>query len=403
MKAQRRAVPLGAGTAALVGLLLAVTSCGANPATKPADQPLGAVTTSPSAQPTVSGASPETPVAVPSSTLGQFNRVGIAGTGPMVLPETGSTPGTASDAAPSAANEASAPTGVSAPAKQLPVSYNFLQNTITVNTAASAPGENDWNCRPTTAHPRPVVLVHGTGGNAATNWVTYAALLSNNGYCVFALTYGVASIEASSPIKLGGMNDIASSAQELKSFVARVLSTTHATQVDIVGHSQGTYMPNYWVRFLGGAPYVHNYVSLAPLWQGTGMGGSSQEAAFMKMFGTSMDSAIPICTACGQMVTGSNFATTMSSGRVAAPGINYLNISTKYDELVMPYTSGQLTGYPNMKNVVLQDYCSNDFTEHFEIASDPNAAQFVLAFLNNGTVPSKISCKTVLPFNGFVF
>ncbi|MGN6162300.1 MAG: lipase family alpha/beta hydrolase [Marmoricola sp.] len=287
-------------------------------------------------------------------------------------------------------------------ATNLPVSYNFLANTFQVNTATSAPGENNWRCRPSATHPRPVVLVHGTGGNAATNWVTYAALLSNHGYCVFAPTYGVPALEAQSPVKFGGLNAIQTSAQQLKTFIARVLSTTHARQVDIVGHSQGTYMPNYYVRFLGGAPYVHRYISLAPLWDGTGTAVSGQLNAAGTPYGFTSDTFVPICTACGQMVTGSKFAVLMRSGHVAAPSIQYLNISTRYDELVLPYTSGQLTGYANMRNVVLQNYCATDFTDHFEIASDPNAAQFVLAFLNSGTVPSRVSCRTVLPFNGFV-
>ena len=42
-----------------------------------------------------------------------------------------------------------------------------------------APGTNDWSCKPTAAHPEPVVLVHGTFGNKSTNWQTYGPLLAN--------------------------------------------------------------------------------------------------------------------------------------------------------------------------------------------------------------------------------
>ena len=80
-------------------------------------------------------------------------------------------------------------------ADKYPVSYNFLSSAILAGTQidADAPGSNIWDCKPTSRHPRPVVLVHGTAGNKNTNWQTYAPLLANNGYCVFALTYGVSA------------------------------------------------------------------------------------------------------------------------------------------------------------------------------------------------------------------
>lgn len=280
-----------------------------------------------------------------------------------------------------------------------PVSYDFLQNTVTAGTAASAPGENLWSCRPSARHPRPVVLVHGTGGNAATNWVTYAALLANQGYCVFALTYGVAPQTAASPVAIGGMGDIRDSARQLQAFVARVLRTTGARQVDLIGHSQGTLMPNYWVRFLGGARFVHDYISLAPLWHGEGAGVFDLQSAGGP--GASSDSAVPICTACGQMSAGSAFMTTMRRGRIAARGVHYTNIVTRYDDVVLPYTSGIQTGYRNMRNVVLQDVCANDFSDHLEIASSPNAAQLVLDLLDPAHA-RPVACRTTLPVNGFV-
>ena len=69
---------------------------------------------------------------------------------------------------------------------------------------------------------------------------------------------------------------------------------------------------------------------------------------------------------------------------------------TKYDELVSPYTSGI---EPGMRNITVQDDCATDYTEHFEIASDPVAAGFVLNALDPAH-PRPVPCTVVLPFEG---
>jgi triacylglycerol lipase len=279
----------------------------------------------------------------------------------------------------------------------LPVPYTFLPTAVIagVTPYADPPGANRWTCTPTAAHPHPVVLVHGTAGNKNTNWQTYAPLLANNGYCVFALTYGVYPADGLPLDQVGGREPIEQSAVELSAFVDRVLAATKATKVDIVGHSQGTVVPDYYAKFLGGAHKIDKYVSLASLWHGTNTGGIAVLQAMGAAYG--FDPISPIvakyCGACLEMTTGSAFITKLRAGGVAVPGITYTNIVTRFDELVTPYTSGI---EPGMHNIVVQNQCALDFAEHLEIAADPIAAVDVLNALDPAH-PRPIHCQLVLP------
>lgn len=65
------------------------------------------------------------------------------------------------------------------------------------------------------------------------------------------------------------------SAAEFSRFVDKVLDATGAAKVSNLGHSEGTVMPSYYVKFLGGASKVDKYVGLTPLWDGTTLYGLS--------------------------------------------------------------------------------------------------------------------------------
>ncbi|MBM0123872.1 esterase/lipase family protein [Pimelobacter simplex] len=276
--------------------------------------------------------------------------------------------------------------------KPLPVPYSFLPNAAFGGMpGANAPGTNDFSCKPTAAHPRPVVLVHGLLGNRSTNWQTYGPLLKNNGYCVFSLTYGVEYDVT--PVNLfGGVDDMRVSARQLKRFVTRVLAATGATKVDLVGHSEGTVMPQWYLKFLGGAKRVENYVGLASAYRGTGAAALGNLVA-----GILPDGMLPTgCRSCLQFSPSSTFMRRLHEGGMLQPGVTYTSIVTKYDELVLPYTNGTL---PGVTNVVLQDVCKQDYSEHFQIASSRNAAQLVLNALDPEH-PRPIRCALVLPFVG---
>src|SRR3954452_17588301 len=133
----------------------------------------------------------------------------------------------------------------------------LLTRPAAATAAPSPPGSNDPNCKPTAAHPYPVVLVHGTFENQSM-WTFVSPQIKAAGYCVFALDYGN-----------DATGDIPTSAGQLGSFVDRVLAETGSSKVDLVGHSQGGMMPRYWMRFDGGAGEVEDLVGIAPSNHGT--------------------------------------------------------------------------------------------------------------------------------------
>ncbi|MGB3303980.1 MAG: alpha/beta fold hydrolase [Gordonia sp. (in: high G+C Gram-positive bacteria)] len=292
---------------------------------------------------------------------------------------------------------------VAAPAQadpKLPENYNFFGGIPyeLQHPGGSLPGSNDFNCKPTAEHPRPVILVHGTGGAKTTNWGSYVPMLKNRGYCVFALTYGALPGLPFPMTAVGGMDKIPVSAGQLAKFIDRVRKATGAKTVDIVGHSQGTFMPAYYMKALGGADKVTKYVSLAPLWKGTGSTSPS-----MKWMGQLLgDAPIPVCIGCGGMLPGSDvYNKIWRGGSPYVKGVDYTNIMTRYDELVVPYTAGYVPGRKgeSVKNIVVQDSCSQDYSEHMAIAGSRRAAYMVLNALDPEH-PVKVPCEFVPPFTG---
>jgi triacylglycerol esterase/lipase EstA (alpha/beta hydrolase family) len=130
-----------------------------------------------------------------------------------------------------------APSAQAAPSAKLPVPYNLAPGVAQQLLAADSPppGANNWACRPSAAHPEPVILTHGLGANQTVNWQTYSPLLANNGYCVYTLTYGAPAVPV--PIyQPAGLAPMEQSAAQLSAFVDKVLASTGAAKVDILGH-----------------------------------------------------------------------------------------------------------------------------------------------------------------------
>jgi len=240
--------------------------------------------------------------------------------------------------------------------------------------APGVPGANNWSCKPSAAHPRPVVLVHGTFGTGSDSWLVAAPALASHGYCVFALTYGT---EPGVSL-FAGLAPVTDSAAELATFVNGVLAATGAGQADLVGHSQGGMMPRYYLRFLGGAGKVHTLVGLAPSNHGTTLNGLAALAAAIP---GALDLIRSGCPACADQIVGSALLQKLNAGGDTVPGVSYTVIATRYDEVVTPYTSQFLSG-DDVRNVTLQRLCVLDIAEHVAIVADPVALHEVLNALD---------------------
>jgi triacylglycerol esterase/lipase EstA (alpha/beta hydrolase family) len=257
-------------------------------------------------------------------------------------------------------------------------------------TAASAPtsGWNDYSCRPSTAHPRPVVLVHGTFGNSVDNWLALAPYLVKRGYCVFSLDYG----QLPGVPFFHGLGPIDKSAEQLDTYVDKVLAATGASEADLVGHSQGGMMPRYYLKFLGGAAKVNALVGLAPDNHGTTMLGLAKLLPYFPGAEDLLSSAVP---GLADQVAGSAFLAKLNAGGDTVPGVRYTVISTRYDQVVTPYRSQYLAG-SDVRNVLVQDMCAVDLSEHVAIGLFDRIAYHEVANALDPAHATRTTCASVI-------
>ncbi|WP_425302333.1 esterase/lipase family protein [Nocardia neocaledoniensis] len=247
-------------------------------------------------------------------------------------------------------------------------------------------GVNDFGCRPTAAHPRPVVLVHGTDSSAYSDWAGIGPQLVDAGMCVFALNYGGAP-----GADTYGTEDMRISFAQLAAFVDDVLAATGAAKVDLVGFSQGANVSRYYVNKLGGAPKVGTWVGLAsPSYGGVMYGLVPVGQAIPGM----MDVYAKVTsTAAVQQAQGEPLMVELNAGGDTVPGVRYVTVGSRVDEMIQPFDNIALHG-AGAENLVLQDLCADDMTGHFHLVYDPFVQQLLLRVLDPEHAPAPV-CQPV--------
>jgi triacylglycerol esterase/lipase EstA (alpha/beta hydrolase family) len=174
--------------------------------------------------------------------------------------------------------------------------------------------------RPSSAsHVDPILFVHGYTSNAAT-WNTTIARFQADGWeanRLFAYTFS--STQSNATI-----------AQAVAQRVNEIKAATGAAKVDIITHSMGGLSSRYYLKNLGGAANVDDWVSLA----GPNHGTTWAYGCFF-------------FSPCNQMIPGSSFLNQLNSGDETPGAVNYGTFWSSCDELINPDTSTILSGATN--------------------------------------------------------
>ncbi|GAB2971927.1 alpha/beta fold hydrolase [Amycolatopsis acidiphila] len=165
----------------------------------------------------------------------------------------------------------------------------------------------------------PVVFVHGYAGSAS-NWTTAEALFTAAGYSsneLYAYQYNWAQSNRTS-------------AAGLASYVDQVRQRTGSAKVDIVNHSMGGLVTDWYVKQLGGAASVSHVASLAGANHGTTSAG-----------------ACLVNPSCQEMYPGSSFIAQVTSGDETPGPTRFATWYSPCDGVIIPYTSTTLSGATN--------------------------------------------------------
>ena len=262
---------------------------------------------------------------------------------------------------------------------------------------AKVPGTNDFTCKPRKG-THPVVLIPGTTEDAFTTWSYYGPRMQAAGLCVYTFNYNPMTHPLVEAVSTTG--NIYSTAAFMAHFVDKVLKSTGADKVDLVGHSQGGGpLPRAYIKYYGGNKKVNHLIGIVPSNKGTSILGMEK---FLNEPGTPANTIMSAgaryrnLESAPQQLQGSTFLKELNAGGMTAPGVKYTVVATRFDNRVFPWTNA-LIPEPGAKNIVIQDVCPLDHSAHTNITYDPMTYQVVANALEPQQA-TPVKC-TIRPFS----
>ncbi|MEA2481214.1 MAG: triacylglycerol lipase [Thermoleophilaceae bacterium] len=170
----------------------------------------------------------------------------------------------------------------------------------------------------------PILFVHGWNSSGAT-WNTTISRFAADGWTPSELNNWSYNTSQSN----------ATTAAQISTKVNQILAATGASKVDLISHSMGGLSTRYYVKNLGGAAKVDDFVSEAGPNHGT-------NTAFL-CFQTS----------CREMQPGSSFLSSLNAGDETPGAVHYGTWWSPCDEVINPDSSVLLSGATNTQTACL--------------------------------------------------
>jgi len=234
----------------------------------------------------------------------------------------------------------------------------------------------------------PVVLIHGTWMNAYNTWSMLAPKLHEAGHRVFAMNYGRDTTPlAGRPKAVHASTSLREGQRGVARFIEGVLDHTGAPQVDLIGHSQGVAQARLYLHSSGGVNRedpsknkVRQLIGFGGCNHGTTMSGLG--TGLQKLLGAELMerwSYKLLGGAAVDQLMGSKFMDWLNKEGDTHPGVEYLMIMSRYDEIATPWRSQRLEAGEGhtVRNVLLQDEHKTDISDHLSILYSPAAIDLV--------------------------